>query len=695
MEFSFGFIQTSGHKCSASWIRLLFFCSMLSTWTSVQGWSYFHSSTFMTWEEARTWCRDHYTDMVAIQNQEEIEHLKSWLNFTTGYYWIGIRKLNDTWTWVGTNKALTPEATNWAKGEPNNGKARGSSGNSEDCVEMYIKRDKEEGKWNDESCLKKKTALCYSAACKSDSCQYGECVETINSHECACNPGFYGDKCDQVVTCNKDEVRAPDNGKVTCTHKYGDFAFDSSCQYSCKEGFQLSMAGPQRCTATGSWSEQPPTCQLVQCPTLTRPSRGSMKCNDPLGSSSYRSTCAFACNEGYVLDGSPSNTLQCESSGSWNASQPSCVAVQCPAIQALENGIVRREADESFSYGKTCTFSCAPGYKLVGPNGVTCTSTAEWSEQMPHCEAVTCQIPKGKAHLTHQCSNSELRPNSSCSFSCDHGFKLQGAHTTRCSEDGQWSEDIPACKAVQCPAIQDLGNGIVSCEGDADERFSYGKTCSFSCAPGYKLVGPNRVSCTSAAEWSEKTPHCEAITCKTPEGGAHLFTDCSEPLSKLLINSTCSFTCEPGFELQGVQTVKCSDDGRWSEDIPSCKAVRCLVLEDPESGSVNCSNAEPLFNTQCTFTCGEDSILKGDKIRTCDHHGNWTGDQPTCEAVSPSATVVASSVAAGGAAVTSGLALALWLLKRLRKKASKFELDSNSNIDTPTAVYKSSIDSLI
>ncbi|XP_061593102.1 E-selectin-like isoform X2 [Cololabis saira] len=574
MEFSFGFIQTSGHKCSASWIRLLFFCSMLSTWTSVQGWSYFHSSTFMTWEEARTWCRDHYTDMVAIQNQEEIEHLKSWLNFTTGYYWIGIRKLNDTWTWVGTNKALTPEATNWAKGEPNNGKARGSSGNSEDCVEMYIKRDKEEGKWNDESCLKKKTALCYSAACKSDSCQYGECVETINSHECACNPGFYGDKCDQVVTCNKDEVRAPDNGKVTCTHKYGDFAFDSSCQYSCKEGFQLSMAGPQRCTATGSWSEQPPTCQLVQCPTLTRPSRGSMKCNDPLGSSSYRSTCAFACNEGYVLDGSPSNTLQCESSGSWNASQPSCVA-------------------------------------------------------------------------------------------------------------------------VQCPAIQDLGNGIVSCEGDADERFSYGKTCSFSCAPGYKLVGPNRVSCTSAAEWSEKTPHCEAITCKTPEGGAHLFTDCSEPLSKLLINSTCSFTCEPGFELQGVQTVKCSDDGRWSEDIPSCKAVRCLVLEDPESGSVNCSNAEPLFNTQCTFTCGEDSILKGDKIRTCDHHGNWTGDQPTCEAVSPSATVVASSVAAGGAAVTSGLALALWLLKRLRKKASKFELDSNSNIDTPTAVYKSSIDSLI
>lgn len=62
---------------------------------------------------------------------------------------------------------------------------------------------------------------------------------------------------------------------------------------------------------------------------------------------------------------------------------------------------------------------------------------------------------------------------------------------------------------VQCPALQELENGVASCGDDADMRFSYGNTCSFSCAPGYQLVGPSRVTCTSAAEWSEKMPRCE------------------------------------------------------------------------------------------------------------------------------------------------------------------------------------------
>lgn len=36
-----------------------------------------------------------------------------------------------------------------------------------------------------------------SAACKNDSCSYGDCVETINSHRCACFEGFYGETCEQ------------------------------------------------------------------------------------------------------------------------------------------------------------------------------------------------------------------------------------------------------------------------------------------------------------------------------------------------------------------------------------------------------------------------------------------------------------------------------------------------------------------
>lgn len=131
-------------------------------WSSVEGWSYFYSNTTMNWETARTWCQKHYTDMVAIQNQEEIQHLDSYLPYKSTYYWIGIRKINGAWTWVGTNKKLTREATNWAKNEPNNGKNGGLSGGAEDCVEMYIQRNAQAGKWNDERCDKLKAPLCYA-----------------------------------------------------------------------------------------------------------------------------------------------------------------------------------------------------------------------------------------------------------------------------------------------------------------------------------------------------------------------------------------------------------------------------------------------------------------------------------------------------------------------------------------------------
>lgn len=57
---------------------------------------------------------------------------------------------------MGTNKSLTKEAENWGDGEPNNRKTK------EDCVEIYIKRARDAGKWNDDACHKPKVALCYT-----------------------------------------------------------------------------------------------------------------------------------------------------------------------------------------------------------------------------------------------------------------------------------------------------------------------------------------------------------------------------------------------------------------------------------------------------------------------------------------------------------------------------------------------------
>ncbi|GLD50237.1 E-selectin [Lates japonicus] len=639
MDICFGSLQTRGSKISSSWINLTLLCSMLCMWTTVECWSYYYSNTTMNWNQARAWCRDHYTDMVAIQNQEEIRHLNSWLPRQSTYYWIGIRKINNVWTWVGTNKPLTAEATNWADGEPNNGKGERITGENEDCVEMYIKREKQTGKWNDERCTKQKTALCYTAACKNDSCLHGECVETINSHKCDCFEGFYGEKCDQVVKCNKEEVTVPYKGSVHCTHEYGNFSYNSSCEYSCEEGYQLNMSRPLRCTASETWSEQPPTCTLVQCPELSDPAEASVMCSNPLGHSSYQSSCVFTCNEGYVLADSPSNTLQCGASGSWNASQPSCVAVQCPALQKLENGSVScGDEGTRFAYRNTCSFSCDSGYQLVGPSSVTCTSAAEWSERMPRCEAITCQSPEAGAYLISECSTSstELQPGSTCSFRCEAGFELQGENTAQCSADGQWSKAIPTCKALGCPAPKIPTNGQISCDHSL-----------------------------------------------------------SSPLSpNFPFGMSCSFSCNEGHVLEGTHSMECELPGEWTSTPPNCTVVHCPLLEAPEKGHVNCSDSDPVYSSQCSFTCSQGYSLDGHELLTCDQHGNWTGKTPTCQASSSPITATASGVGAGAAAL-SGLSLAMWMRRWMKRKATKFELNSNSDIEAPPQVYKNSTDSLI
>lgn len=128
----------------------------------VAAWTYHHSNKTYSWNDSREFCQKYYTDLVAIQNKNEITYLNDVLPRHSSYYWIGIRKINNNWTWVGTKKTLTKEAENWADNEPNN------KGNNQDCVEIYIKSPRAPGKWNDEPCWKRKRALCYTVPEEAD-----------------------------------------------------------------------------------------------------------------------------------------------------------------------------------------------------------------------------------------------------------------------------------------------------------------------------------------------------------------------------------------------------------------------------------------------------------------------------------------------------------------------------------------------
>ncbi|KFQ31403.1 E-selectin, partial [Merops nubicus] len=557
-------------------------------------WTYHYSDTNMTYKEAEQWCKKRYTNMVAIQNKEEIAYLNKFLPFNPGYYWIGIRKINEVWTWIGTKKELTEEAENWASGEPN------GKGNNEDCVEIYIKRGKDDGKWNDEQCEKKKVALCYTASCNPSLCSgRGECIETINNHTCHCNPGFHGPECEFVESC--DPLKEPDHGSLDCSHPLENFSYNSSCTVQCEEGYELTALESVYCTSSGVWSAPLAACKAVTCPALEVPAHGAVNCSHSSVELTWGTTCEFTCEEGFTLTGPA--TLQCGSSGAWDRQQPS--SVRCEAVTWPEGGFV------------TCDHS--------------------------------------PADLTYR---------SRCDFGCSEGHVLDGPTSIECTAQGQWSEPVPKCKAVTCPALEVPAHGAVNCSHPSVE-LTWGTTCEFTCEEGFTLTGPATLQCGSSGAWDRQQPvRCEAVT--WPEGG---FVTCDHSPADLTYRSRCDFGCSEGHVLDGPTSIECTAQGQWSEPVPKCKVVHCEPLSSPEKGSMDCSHGAGNFtyNTACHFSCLEGWRLNGSHVLECSHSGNWSASLPTCEA-SEQSSYISVGIAATSASLLSTASFLLWLARHFRRK---------------------------
>ncbi|XP_063796360.1 E-selectin-like isoform X2 [Pseudophryne corroboree] len=601
----------------------------ISLFSCVHGWTYHHSSYTMTYNDAQDYCRKDYTDMVAIQNRKENDYLNDILNFTQTYYWIGIRKNNITgqWFWVGTKKVLTDEAKNWATNEPNNK----SQKKNEDCVEMYVKRKTDAGKWNDEPCNKKKVALCYKASCHASSCNnHGECVETINDYTCNCSEGFYGANCEHVVTC--PAVNDIDNGSVVCTHVNGDFTYQSSCHFACLDGHVLVGSESAQCTGKGDWGFQIPHCKAIRCEHPSELENGVIDCSNTGEMLPDKSTCSFSCNEGFTLAGSPS--VICVTPGQWTEEFPKCDAIQCEHPEKPNNGAMNCSSNgEMLTHKSTCNFSCDEGYAMVGSPSTLCSTSGHWTEKSPICKAIKCKRPEEPLNGTMSCASSGdmLVHRSICNFNCAEGFRLIGSSSILCAAPGQWTGEIPKCEAVQCASLVTPENGVMECQDGS----RYNATCAFSCGEGFEMVGSCKLQCLLSGEWTSSVPICQAIQCAAviaPENGQMECQDASN------YNSQCSFSCLEGFRLIGSSVVTCLSSGKWNAAVPKCEAVQCASLVTPENGVMDCQDGSR-YNAMCTFSCGEGFEMVGSSKLQCLLSGEWTSSVPKCQAIQCAAVI--------------------------------------------------------
>ncbi|XP_025733423.1 P-selectin isoform X3 [Callorhinus ursinus] len=593
----------------------------------VAAWTYNYSMKAYSWNYSRVFCQKYYTDLVAIQNKKEIAYLNDVIPYYSSYYWIGIRKINDKWTWVGTKKPLTEEAENWADNEPNNKK------NNQDCVEIYIKSVSAPGKWNDEPCGKRKRALCYTASCQDTSCsKQGECIETIGNHTCSCFPGFYGPECEYVRECGGFDL--PQHILMNCSHPLGNFSFNSECSFHCSEGYELNGPSKLECLASGTWMNEPPQCIAVQCPPLRTPERGSMTCLPSAEAFQYGSSCRFSCEEGFALVGS--EVVECTASGVWTAAAPVCEAVQCPLLEAPGKGSMDCVHPlAAFAYGSSCKFECAPGYQVRGWASIRCTGSGQWTAPSPACEAIACGPLESPVHGSMDCSPSSraFQDNTSCSFHCAEGFRLEGANLVQCTDLGRWTAPAPVCQALQCHDLPAPNKAQVNCSHPFG-AFRYQSTCSFTCNEGLHLVGASMLQCLGTGNWSAPPPECQAIACTpllSPQNGT---MTCVQPLGNSSYRSTCQFACDEGLSLSGPQILDCTPSGHWTGSPPICEAIQCPELFAPEWGSLACSDTHKEFRvgSTCHFSCNKSFKLEGSNNVECTASGKWTAPPPTCEA---------------------------------------------------------------
>lgn len=264
-----------------------------------------------------------------------------------------------------------------------------------------------------------------------------------------------------------------------------------------------------------------------------------------------------------------------------------CERPSCQEL-ALKHATVTCEGTEE---GQTCTVTCKPGYRPFKTFKMICLNK-QWQGINRACVPINCgvpRIPNGKPNCPDGHSFGKK-----CSIRCAPQAKMSGGEgSVTCEEDGKWSAQTAFC-VMTCPnpITPDHSEPLAESNCINSKRtFLPGVSCKYRCKPGYRVKErdePGRrtlkVRCTKSGQWTQST--CEPIVCKELAANLQIWYNCSHGNA---MGSVCSNHC-PGEE---VHTVKCEENGKWSEPMKRCKsptAGLCPVPIPPHGVILTCED---------------------------------------------------------------------------------------------------------
>ncbi|XP_078606401.1 seizure 6-like protein isoform X2 [Branchiostoma floridae x Branchiostoma japonicum] len=175
---------------------------------------------------------------------------------------------------------------------------------------------------------------------------------------------------------------------------------------------------------------------------------------------------------------------------------------------------------------------------------------------------------------------------------------------------------------------------------DAGKVFQPGDSVTYSCEPGYEMVGPATLICAPGTgtvykyRWDNYRPSCRRTSwppCTdpgVPENGSQQRPNGYD------VGSTVTFTCNAGFYPSGSQAMTCGPlpDGSsgWSGVQPTCVPAPCEKPSMPAHAQVTVMALSDLGYV-AVFECDPGYVMtSGSPVRTC-RNGAWDGETPVCE----------------------------------------------------------------
>ncbi|XP_049490197.1 complement receptor type 2 isoform X2 [Panthera uncia] len=420
-----------------------------------------------------------------------------------------------------------------------------------------------------------------------------------------------------------------------------EFAVGTSWEYECLPGY-IKMSFLITCLKTSKWSDPQRLCQRKSCGSPGELLHGSVLI--PTGVL-FGSTITYSCDKGYRLIGDSSATcIISDNIVTWDKDMPFCESIPCAPPPAISNGDFYSSSRENFYYGMVVTYKCHVGkngkklFDLVGEKSIYCTSKDNrvgiWSGPPPQCiTLVNCPIPEVENGIIESGFGRSFYLNDTVMFRCKPGFTMKGSNIVWCQANSKWNPPLPKCfkGCLPPPPINHGSYNILD-----KEFFPIGQEVSYSCDPGYTLIGTNPIQCTSLGTWSHTAPECEAKSCDAIPN--QLLNGRVVVPPNLKLGAEVSFACDKGYRLNGQSSSQCVSEGTrvlWNNKFPVCERISCDPPPPIKNGWSSYSSGPIPLNTVIRYTCSGNFRLIGERVIFCISKDQvkaiWDKGAPVCE----------------------------------------------------------------